>query len=207
MKKVLASVAMMGSIAIAGMAEASLIAFDSFPGSWNGPVDNLIDSGFLISGNSQGYWIADGPNFCMPEGPGNGTHYLMTQNGDVPISVSSVSGHPFNLYSFQYAEQQINNYYAPYVTVTGHLLGGNTVRATFLLDGINDGSGPLADFQTGILPDSFHNLISVDFVAPNYLRYSLDNISVDATPTPIPAAVWLFASGLMGMIGLRRKKA
>jgi hypothetical protein len=206
MKKLLSAVAMMAVLAAAGMAEASL-TFDSFPGSWNGPVDNLIDSGFVISGNSQAYWIADGPNFSMPEGPSNGTHYLMTQNGDVPISVSSVSGHPFNLYSFQYAEQNANNYYAPYVTVTGHLLGGNTVRTIFMLDGINDGAGSLVDFQTGILPDSFHNLISVDFVAPNYLRYSLDNISVDAIPTPIPAAAWMFGSGLVGLVGLRRKKA
>jgi hypothetical protein len=30
---------------------------------------------------------------------------------------------------------------------------------------------------------------------------------VRATPTPIPAAAWLFGSGLLGMIGLRRKKS
>jgi hypothetical protein len=29
---------------------------------------------------------------------------------------------------------------------------------------------------------------------------------VTATPTPIPAAAWLFGSGLMGLIGVRRKK-
>jgi hypothetical protein len=28
----------------------------------------------------------------------------------------------------------------------------------------------------------------------------------DATPTPIPAAAWLFGSGLMGLSGLRRKE-
>lgn len=34
--------------------------------------------------------------------------------------------------------------------------------------------------------------------------FHLDN--VDATPTPIPAAVWLFGSGLAGLAGIRRKK-
>jgi hypothetical protein len=29
----------------------------------------------------------------------------------------------------------------------------------------------------------------------------------DAAPTPIPAAVWLLGSGLMGLVGLKRKKA
>jgi hypothetical protein len=33
--------------------------------------------------------------------------------------------------------------------------------------------------------------------------FHLDN--VDATPTPIPAAAWLLGSGLMGLVGIRRK--
>jgi hypothetical protein len=31
-----------------------------------------------------------------------------------------------------------------------------------------------------------------------------DNVDVD--PVPIPAAVWLFGSGLMGLFGLSRKR-
>jgi hypothetical protein len=34
----------------------------------------------------------------------------------------------------------------------------------------------------------------------------LDNVTYSATPTPIPAAVYLLGSGLMGLVGLRRKK-
>jgi hypothetical protein len=34
----------------------------------------------------------------------------------------------------------------------------------------------------------------------------LDNVTYSATPTPIPAAAWLFGSGLMGLFGLRSKK-
>jgi hypothetical protein len=33
--------------------------------------------------------------------------------------------------------------------------------------------------------------------------FHLDDVS--ATPTPIPAAVWLFGSGLLGLIGVRRR--
>ncbi|MEW8029365.1 MAG: hypothetical protein AB2792_08390 [Candidatus Thiodiazotropha sp.] len=35
-------------------------------------------------------------------------------------------------------------------------------------------------------------------------RVTLDNI--DVNPVPIPAAVWLFGSGLLGLIGLSRKR-
>jgi len=30
--------------------------------------------------------------------------------------------------------------------------------------------------------------------------------NMDVTPTPIPAAAWLLGSGLMGLVGIRRKK-
>jgi len=36
--------------------------------------------------------------------------------------------------------------------------------------------------------------------------YHLDNVDVEATPTPIPAAFWLLGSGLMGLVGVRRRK-
>jgi hypothetical protein len=35
--------------------------------------------------------------------------------------------------------------------------------------------------------------------------YYYDSITGSVTPTPIPAAAWLFGSGLAGLIGLRRK--
>lgn len=44
-----------------------------------------------------------------------------------------------------------------------------------------------------------------------YAASSGDGISIqigaDLTPVPVPAAVWLFSSGLLGLIGLARRKA
>ena len=34
----------------------------------------------------------------------------------------------------------------------------------------------------------------------------LDNASLSVTPVPVPAAVWLFGSGLIGLIGIARRK-
>ncbi len=41
----------------------------------------------------------------------------------------------------------------------------------------------------------------------NYYRADFTNLQVsgDSIPTPIPGAVWLFGSGLIGLVGLRRK--
>jgi len=38
------------------------------------------------------------------------------------------------------------------------------------------------------------------------VEYAFDNFSITASTVPIPAAVWLFGSGLLGMIGVARKK-
>jgi hypothetical protein len=35
--------------------------------------------------------------------------------------------------------------------------------------------------------------------------YTVTGYGTDASPTPIPAAVWLFGSGLMGLVGLKRR--
>ena len=50
-----------------------------------------------------------------------------------------------------------------------------------------------------------------DFVSSGYWEYDgvkeLSHISVYASPVPVPAAVWLFASGLIGLVGVARKRA
>ncbi|MDO8706132.1 MAG: VPLPA-CTERM sorting domain-containing protein [Sulfuricaulis sp.] len=37
--------------------------------------------------------------------------------------------------------------------------------------------------------------------------WAMDNLTVTAAPIPVPAAVWLFGSGLLGLIGIARRKA
>jgi hypothetical protein len=69
-------------------------------------------------------------------------------------------------------------------------------------------------FDTNIHPDFSSNgqPIEVGYATytstgyyDNELRYGIDNFSVDIVPTPIPSAVWLLATGLMGLVVIRRK--
>jgi len=159
---------------------SSTITFEDFS---TGLYNNGVEAGYVIS-TRFGYFIGRGTS-CYPECSENGTQYLLTQHGNDPITIKRANNKPFSLLSFDFAEQHINLGYATQIDVIGTLKNGGTITATFVLDGINDGSGPLNDFQKGVLPESFKNLTSVDFVwtgSPITLRYSIDNIAVQTVP-------------------------
>ncbi|MCW8901728.1 MAG: hypothetical protein OQK95_13770, partial [Gammaproteobacteria bacterium] len=114
---------------------------------------------------------------CTPQCAETDSQYMSTQRGDEAILVYKNDAGLFNLHSFQYAERHINHEYPEQIHVTGHVLDGSTVTATFLFDGVNDGAGPLVDFQTAVLPDSFRNLTSIEFISDTFSnRYGLDTI-------------------------------
>lgn len=75
--------------------------------------------------------------------------------------------------------------------------------------------------QTNI-PQQGFKAYSINLIATNSISglqfgfqndptfFHLDNVSVDVasgpTPVPVPAAVWLLASGLLGLVGITRRK-
>lgn len=68
-----------------------------------------------------------------------------------------------------------------------------------------------APAQHLIFDSSFSNLKSVRLFGGNIERFPfVNNIDVGSSnsliQTPVPSAVWLFGSGLVGLIGMRRKK-
>ena len=48
------------------------------------------------------------------------------------------------------------------------------------------------------------NVVSVT-ASSTYSGWNVDNIVLEANPVPIPGAVWLLGSGLIAMVGIRRK--
>lgn len=61
-------------------------------------------------------------------------------------------------------------------------------------------------------PSIFLRLIDQDTVSANGGTVAsggtdrIDNFAISASPVPIPAAIWLFASGLLGVTGLRGRR-
>ena len=87
----------------------------------------------------------------------------------------------------------------------------NPASIDVLIDSASIGSGTqlalgsdwFSQSVTFTATDTFHDLrIGLLGTGPSYL--SIDGIAV--TAVPIPAAIWLFGSGLVGLVGLTRRK-
>jgi hypothetical protein len=134
--------------------------------------------------------------------PDNGTgHLWVPSNGPGSgVEFSSIGGTTlFNLVSFNAAEYY--DFGSTVLTVVGYKpqIMGPMIAVTniFTTDGINDGTGPLQDFETFYLDPSFVNLLRVDV----YARFSLDNLVIGNVPEP--SAGGLLGVGILCSLGWR----
>jgi len=109
------------------------------------------------------------------------------------LAVSAWSGQRFGLVSVDLAEFSLL-YQSPLtVPFVGFRPDGSTVTMEFVTDGVIDGSGPLADFQTFYFDSRFADLVRVE--VPTY-GWSLDNMVFSQVPEPATGAL-LFVGGLL----------
>ena len=83
-------------------------------------------------------------------------------------------------------------------------------------DGYGGGTGPSLTFGSGNLTDfdflktslpSFRSFgMGFDDLDQLYGEWTSLNLTVVPTVVPVPAAVWLFGSGLLGLVGIARRK-
>ena len=73
--------------------------------------------------------------------------------------------------------------------------------------GMDWGAGYVGDSNATLIssPDTY--LIVFDGLDGSGGQISGNTLAVDLAPIPVPAAVWLFGSGLIGLIGIARRKA
>jgi len=105
----------------------------------------------------------------------------------------------------------------------GRIDTANDGKISFLLDGVDINAsdpdnidnvlreGELADnwdFVGVIDTDGFLTAEIVELRGKDYQQVNLfaDDFSIGVTAIPVPAAAWLFGSGLVGLIGLARRK-
>ena len=103
--------------------------------------------------------------------PDNGTAYLQAALGD-SLMLRFTNGSPFNLMSVDLAEYSTVVPDARTVHFVGYRADGSIVTQDFTTDGIIDGTGPVADFQTFYFGPEFSGLSRVEI--PTY-AWSLDN--------------------------------
>lgn len=81
----------------------------------------------------------------------------------------------------------------------GTLTGNGHTLGTITFDALTEGTGSIS------MTDS---LKYGGFVfAGNPVAVSYNNASVDISAVPVPAAVWLFGSGLVGLAGIARRRS
>jgi hypothetical protein len=186
-----------------GIAQAAIVTID-----FEGRTGNLpyTEDSFLVSQeNSFNQGIANGQalrQFNMFDGvasDSNSFHWSQFGPDAVlpgTVNVTHTSGNSLDLLSIDAAFAEIP--VGPVaLTIIGTLLngGGTVVR---YLEVVND----IDTYDLSSL--GLSGLSAVDFVAADRAVFEIDNI-VLATVVPIPAAVWLFGSGL-GLLGWFRRR-
>ncbi len=202
------------------IAGASVIDFESTPADLGLPTAPLIDvgrGGFITQGfyfyTYSFAWIHTPQYVFQSDHAYNGTNFM---SAEYRLNMRSSNGDVFTFSGFDGAESlNTSTYpqYAPsYILVTGTRPDSSSISAQFDLDMINDGSGSLDDYQAFTVPElEWTNLVSLTFTAGNsggaYIqRLAIDNILVNENNSvPTPGAVWLLGSGLIGLVGFRRK--
>jgi hypothetical protein len=121
--------------------------------------------------------------------PDDGSAYLQASAGD-SLMFSFLNGSPFSLNSVDLAEFSTLYNYPATIQLIGYRSDGSTVAANLTTDGIIDGNGPLADFETFSFGPEFSDLKRVEI--PSY-GWCLDNLVV-SVPEPSAASLMLLGS-------------
>jgi hypothetical protein len=137
---------------------------------------------------------------AYPADPQDGTAYLRAALGD-SLMFSFTDGSLFDLVSVDLAEYSTGQAYPLTVEFVGYYPDGSTVTTGFTTDGIIDGTGPLADFQTFYFDSKdWSGLTRVEI--PSF-GWSLDNLVV-AVPEPSAGALLLLGTMALGALKWRK---
>jgi hypothetical protein len=164
------------------------VTFDGQPpGSYTSPVGSYSESGVVFTG-VQGNGLAF-VGAGLSGYPDNGTGYLQLPGG-AGLTFSFTPLRAFDLISFDAAESVAALPGPVSFRVVGYVSHGQglTVTNAFTTDGINDGTGPLVDFQTFTLDSRFQNIYRVDILGS---PFSIDNVMIGAVPEPSAGALVL----------------
>ena len=126
----------------------------------------------------------------VAELPQNGSAYVQTLLGD-SLVFSFTNGDLFDLLSVDLAEYSTVVPDAATVRFIGYRPDGSTITRNLTTDGVIDGTGPFADFQTF----AFTGFTGLSHVEVPGFGWSLDNLRVIPVPEPAMGAL-LFVGGV-----------
>ncbi len=131
-----------------------------------------------------------------PGWPDNGTAYLLAGAGD-SLMFSMTGVRVFDLVSVDLAEFSTLYAYPTSVWFVGYKPDGSSVTTVLVTDGIMDGNGPLADFETFYLGEAFRGVERVEIPTNGW---ALDNLVL---AIPEPSGGMLLGLGIVAMVVAR----
>jgi RHS repeat-associated protein len=132
--------------------------------------------------------------------PSNGSAYLQVALGD-SFEMVDLTGDFFTPISIYLAEYSVSNPGAASITFTGFDGMGGSIMQTFVTDGVNDGPGGGADFETFLFSAGFANIVRLETTSNSF---SLDYLIVNVIPEP--ASLALLALGAVFLMGAQRRR-
>ena len=163
----------LGLAAASTSAKAAVINFDSVSTAFF--IDNVTDNNFVLARTDDGMaTLAAGYNESYWRGNGTGRLLTFSNEGSTSgFTMSNISGDPFSLVSFDFANGYVNQD-QPFasLTLTGLHAGGGTVSTT--INNLSSG------WTTATMPAGWTGLDSVKIVANGSVnRAVFDNIVVN----------------------------
>lgn len=188
---------LLGYLVISPQATAATIDFEEFTTSTPGPIvsQDFRFDGFQLSATSINIT--------------GGTIALVDTDG--PISMAHVAGELFSLSAMDLGLRTYDQTFSPTgsnfasIVVTGFLDGGGVVQSSFDVDSWQVSNANFSGWDNLTHVDiEFADYDGCHSCGLQYFVHSVDNI--DVSVIPVPAAAWLFGSGL-GLLGwIRRRK-
>ncbi|MEQ9488587.1 MAG: hypothetical protein RIM72_06300 [Alphaproteobacteria bacterium] len=200
-------------------AQAALIDFDELP--HQAQFGSLTVGGFTVTHNGPDAHFATTNAERFGDGPDSGSRYLSAMGGSFTISLNAPG--TFSLASFSAGEGFFlftpGLYWAQTILITGTRADSTTVTQSVTLDGINDGAGGSADFETfsGATVTGLSSLVSLAFAGQGgpigFNGFSLDDIqlalrepALAVTPVPTPLILLATGLGLFGLVGRKFRR-
>lgn len=204
------------AVAGASIVITSEATFEDVTAPGNPSVNELYSAALLFTSDT--FNTVSDPDAGLLDQVDNGTIYVAEIGEDegLPITMRRADGAPFALVSFDGAECFLNEALAQHygfgnaaaIEVTAVTVLGETVSASFPLDGIKDGPDGADDFEGFTLPVEFGNVTSATFGGTRPVggrgAIAVDNI-VTEVPIPEPASIVLTGIAVMTLAMVRRK--
>jgi hypothetical protein len=176
----------------------------------------LIPSGSTIDGVTFNYdfggvslAVTDGAQYGGggPFNTTSGTNFLGTNDADVlqdgdefSLSFAPVNAIGMNFITAALADPMMDDD----IILSA---GGTSVGLNSLAAGTDLGDGGIPFFLGIINTSATFTTADISNIGGGYFLYNVDDITTAVSVVPIPGAIWLFASGLLGLIAANRKKA